>query len=105
MGGIALIYVTFSSFEEAERIISVLLEKQLIACANTLPITSQYRWEGAVQSAAEQAAILKTTANLVTEVENAVAELHSYDVPCIVVLPTNASEPFAQWIANETRPD
>ena len=74
--------------EQAERIAHRLVEQQLAACVNILPgVQSIYRWQGKVETAAEVLMVIKTSADLVAEVELTIASLHSYDVPEFLVLP------------------
>ena len=102
---IRLIYITTDGAEEARAIGRALVEARLAACANVLdPMTSIYRWEGAVQEGREAVLIAKTTAALVDAVTARVRELHSYECPCIVALPVDGGNPdFLDWIAAETR--
>ena len=44
-----MIYVPVGSEEEAGRIGRTLIEERLVACANLIPISSLYRWEGELQ--------------------------------------------------------
>ena len=100
-----MIYVTAESKDEALRIGRSLVEARLAACANILPpMTSVYRWEGAVQEDSEVALILKTRQELVESLTERIKELHSYDCPCVVALPIIGGNPdFLQWIDSETR--
>jgi len=99
-----VIYVTCADSEEAQKIAGLLLEKDLIACANILqPHMAIYKWEGAVESGQEQAMILKTRADLFDEVEQAICAVHSYECPCIVAMPViEGHDPFLQWINDQT---
>lgn len=98
------IYTTFTDKVEAERVIDVLLDKQLIACANlSAPMTSYYRWEGKREEAVELAAIMKTQASHQAEVIKIITEMHSYDCPCVVVWPiTEGNAGYLEWIKHET---
>lgn len=100
------IYVTTATREEALTIGRTVVTDRLAACANVLPpITSVYRWQGAVEEDAEVALILKTREELVDAVVAKVKELHSYQCPCVVSLPIAAGNPdFLHWIVEETRP-
>ena len=100
-----LIYITTDSAEEARTIGRALVEARLAACANVLgPMTSIYRWEGAVREGEEAVLIAKTAAGLVDGLTAKVQELHSYDCPCIVALPIDGGNlAFLDWIAAETR--
>ena len=60
-----LIYATFPSVAEAERIGGALVDQGLAACVNILPgMTAIYVWEGKRQRDSEAAMIIKTRANL-----------------------------------------
>lgn len=101
-----LIYSTFPSAEEAERIGGVLVDQGLAACVNILPgMTAIYVWEGQRHRDSEAAMIIKTRASLA---EAAIAEgrkLHAYSNPAFVVLPIEGgSADFLRWIETQTRP-
>ncbi len=82
------VYATFADPEEAERIGRQVVEERLAACINILgPCRSIYRWQGAIESADEVAAIFKTSAAVADRLITRIAELHSYDVPAITVWP------------------
>ncbi len=60
-----LIYSTFPSPAEAERVGGVLVDRGLAACVNIFPgMTAIYVWEGKRQREAETAMIIKTRAAL-----------------------------------------
>ena len=82
------VYALFADSAEAERISRVGVEERLAACANILPgVRSIYRWQGAVETVEEVAAIFKTTGEAADRLIERIAELHSYDVPCVAVWP------------------
>lgn len=43
---LAVLYTTFASREDAERIATALLDERLVACANAFSVTSLYDWNG-----------------------------------------------------------
>ena len=97
-------YVPAASTEEAQAIGRALVEERLAACVNILPgMHSVYHWQGAVETAEETVLIAKTRAELADALAARVKELHSYDVPCVVILPiTGGPPPFLRWIEDET---
>jgi len=98
------IYVTTKDEDEAKKIGKALVEEKLAACVNIHPIKSIYRWEGNIQEEAEVAMFVKTKAELADEVIERVKELHSYDVPCIVLLPIEKGYPdYLKWIKESTK--
>lgn len=102
----AFVYITTASPEEAERIGRALVESRLAACVNILPgMRSIYHWQGALETAQETVLVAKTRLSLAQSLTARVKELHSYDVPCVVVMPVVDGLPaFLRWIDDETAP-
>lgn len=100
-----LIYTTFATGEEAERIGGLLVEERLAACVNILaPITSIYVWQGKRERATETPMLIKTRSELAEPVVARVRELHAYDNPALLTLPVEGgSGDFLAWIAAQTR--
>ena len=100
-----IVLSTCAGREEAERIAHRLVEQHLAACVNILPgVQSIYRWQGNVESAAEVLMVIKTRAVLVPEVQSALAHLHSYEVPEVLVLPVaGGSEAYLGWLKASLR--
>ncbi len=98
------IYATFPSLAEAERIGGALVEQGLAACVNILPgMVSIYVWKGVQHRDQEVAMLIKTRAALAERAMDAVAKLHPYEVPALVVLPfSGGGQPFLRWIAGQT---
>ena len=100
------VYATFATLEQARTIAQQVIEQSLAACVNILPpIQSIYRWGGAVQNDTEYAFIAKTTAQLAGQLREKIVQLHSYEVPCVVVWPIAAGHaPYLDWISQATTP-
>jgi periplasmic divalent cation tolerance protein len=99
-----LVYITAKDEEEANRIGQALVGEKLAACVNIHPIRSIFRWQGEISQEDEVAILAKTRAELVDEVMSRVKELHSYEVPCIIVLPLEKGNPdFLEWISQSTK--
>ncbi len=99
------VYAVFADVAEAMTVGRTVVEEGLAACINVLaPCTSIYRWEGAVEQADEAPAILKTTSGRADALIARIAELHSYDVPAIIVWPIERLyEPYAAWVDESVR--
>jgi periplasmic divalent cation tolerance protein len=97
---VLVVLSTFGSIDEARAVCRHLVEERLAACANLVPtVESIYRWQGAVETATETMAILKTTADGFAKLEARLRELHSYEVPEIVALPVQGgSEAYLRWV-------
>jgi periplasmic divalent cation tolerance protein len=83
-----------------------LVEERLAACGHNLRvIRSVYRWQGAVHDEPEARVALHTRRSLVPAIVARTAELHPYDVPCVIAVPLVGGNPdYLRWIAEETRP-
>jgi periplasmic divalent cation tolerance protein len=94
------VYAVFADADEAERIGRTVVEERLAACVNILgPIRSIYRWEGAVQTAEEVAAIFKTDDAHAEALIERVTALHSYNVPCVVSWRDDKIQrKYAKWV-------
>ena len=97
---IVSVYAVFADAAEAERIGRQMIEERLAACVNILgPCRSIYRWEGAVETADEVAAIFKTSDEQADELVTRIADLHSYEVPAIAVWPIDKLlGDYADWV-------
>ena len=100
------VYATFPSADEAERIGRQVVEERLAACVNILgTCRSIYRWQGAVETADEAAAIFKTSRTAGDRLVARIAELHSYDVPAIAVWPIEKLlADYAEWVEASVSP-
>ena len=73
-----LVLTTVPDDASAETIARTLVDEQLAACVNLLaPMTSIYRWKGAVERDTERQLVMKTTRALVPALERRLKELHS----------------------------
>jgi periplasmic divalent cation tolerance protein len=100
-----LVYTTFARLEEAKGVGEALVAAGLAACVNIFPgMISIYEWKGARETADEVAMIIKTRASLADAVLIETKRLHPYEVPALLVLPTEGgSEEYAAWLADQTK--
>jgi len=104
VGDVVVVLTTVPAGGKGEEIAQALVEERLAACVNILaPMTSIYRWRGAVERDAEQQLIIKTSSGRVAAVQARLAALHPYDVPEFLVLSaTDSSAAYFEWIDKET---
>lgn len=104
--GCVVVFVTVSSPGEGGKIADALVDERLAACVNRVDgIHSTYRWQGAVERAAESLLIIKTRRDLVEAVAARVRALHSYTVPEVIALPVEAGNPaYLAWVSAESGP-
>jgi periplasmic divalent cation tolerance protein len=100
-----VILTTLPAGADAASFATALVEAQLAACVNLLPVMeSVYRWDGRVQRDSERQVIIKTSRERVTALWQRVRELHPYDVPEFIVLPiVDGSGDYLRWIDDSTR--
>ena len=77
---------------------------RLAACVNMFPgMISIFEWKGAREEANEVAMIIKTRAALVDTVLGETKRLHPYELPALLVLPTEGgSAEYCGWIVSQT---
>lgn len=96
---------TTDSEEAARALAAGAVDAKLGACAQIVgPITSVYRWEGAVQTDQEWRVEIKTARDRVAALTEHIKANHSYDVPEIIASPIEGgSDEYLSWLIDETR--
>ncbi|HMO02176.1 MAG TPA: divalent cation tolerance protein CutA [Oligoflexia bacterium] len=90
---------TFADTQTAERIGEVLINEQLAACIQLLPIQSIYRWKGVVEKSAEVLCIIKSKSESANQLKQRILELHPYTTPEIVIIKADdLSTGYWEWI-------
>lgn len=94
-----VVYTTVGTADDARRIAEALVERRLAACVQLIPIESVFRWDGAVRHEHEVRVVLKTTALRYDAVEDAIRDLHPYELPAIHAVAVDRIEgAYADWI-------
>jgi periplasmic divalent cation tolerance protein len=101
------VYTTTENKDDAGMIAETVVKKRLAACAQVVgPITSTYWWEGAIEEAEEWFCIMKSRKDLYDKLEEAILDVHSYDVPEIVAVPiVSGSQSYLRWLNKEVDAD
>jgi periplasmic divalent cation tolerance protein len=101
---VAIVYTTIDNIQDARKIAKTLVEEQLVACVNVIPnIESIYRWKGKVEEDNEFILIAKTVDDNIEKTIRRIKELHSYELPDIIVLPIiGGLKEYLDYIVNET---
>lgn len=100
-----LLLSTATSREEANTLASELVSRRLAACVNILgPVSSIYRWQGEVEHSEEFLLLIKSSEAQVSQIQEAIRELHSYKVPELISFTIESGlEPYLAWIAAAVR--
>ena len=97
------VFTTIDSEAQARKIAAALVERRLAACVQVSEIESFYTWDDATQNDREFRLMIKTTDTRYSDVEAAIRELHSYDLPAIYALDIDSVyAPYADWVARNS---
>ena len=101
---LTIIYSTINDLKDARKIAHTLVEEQLVACVNIIPnIESIYKWKGKVEYALEVILIAKTVEENVVKTIRRIKELHTYELPDIIVIPiVGGHKEYLEYIKRET---
>lgn len=95
---VILALTTEADAERAEALAQQLVERRLAACVALTPLTSLYRWQGAIERSSEVQLLIKSRADQLAELEAAVHCLHSYATPEWLHWPASAGAAYGQWL-------
>lgn len=100
MTDVCLVVTTCGSEETALTIAASLVDQGFAACVNLLPgIKSYYFFKGETQLDEEVLLMIKTTAELFPKVSEVISDLHTYEIPEILMFTVSeGSAPFLDWI-------
>ena len=101
---VAIIYSTIDDIIDARKIANILVEEQLVACVNIIPgVESVYKWKGKIENSNEVVLIAKTIDDKVKNTIKRIKELHTYELPDIVVIPIiGGLKEYLDYINRET---
>lgn len=96
-----LAYITAKDRKQARALGGALVHERIAACVNILgTVESLYRWKGRMETGREVALIAKTTMAKSKKLTARVKQLHSYECPCVVIVPiTGGNAEFLMWLA------
>jgi len=88
---------------DAQAIARAVVEKRLASCVQIVgPITSTYWWQGEIETAEEWLCVIKSRRELYERLEEAIREVHPYEVPEILAVPVIAgSNDYLRWLNGE----
>src|SRR5512139_4070145 len=101
---VMVVLTTTANEADASAISRILVEEELAACVQRMPISSTYRWQGRVEESSEYLLVVKTLSDRSEELENRIRELSSYEVPEIVALEaTRVATAYEAWLRSACR--
>jgi len=95
-----VVLMTTATKQEAQRVVRLLLDKHLIACANTLgPVDSSFWWQGKIDRAKEFLVLMKSDQKFFEKLSKTIKEMHSYETPEILALTiVKGWPPYLEWL-------
>ena len=99
-----VLYTTFPTEKDAQKVGGELVEEKLAACVNIFPgMLSIYSWEDAIENGNEVVMLVKTRKDLESRVLEALAAKHPYSVPALIVFePRRVAASYLEWLRNQT---
>ena len=98
---IVVVITSVNSEAAAREIARAAVEERLAACAQVMPVTSVYRWEGKIEESAEWLCQLKTTPERIETLTARIRALHAYQLPEIIAIPVlTGHPPYLQWVTD-----
>jgi periplasmic divalent cation tolerance protein len=100
-----IVLTTIDQPEAAEKLARDFIERRLAACVNIVgPIRSVYRWKDEVHNDEEYLLIIKTTAEQAEQLNSALKELHSYELPeCVHLSVEGGTQEYLEWLGEQVR--
>jgi periplasmic divalent cation tolerance protein len=98
-----ILILSTATAENAEVIARSLVDEHLAACVNITVVRSFYYWQGKFSDDTEVLMVIKTMESKKTVVMSRIRNLHTYELPEMIVVPvTGGFPPYLAWITEET---
>jgi periplasmic divalent cation tolerance protein len=98
-----VVFSTCATEEDAIKLARALVEARVAACVTLVPgARSVYRWQGALESAAECLLIIKSDRPRFERLCASLAQLHGYEVPEVLAIPVVDGVPnYLNWLHDQ----
>lgn len=102
MEKMALVLSNFVSQESARSIVRILMQEQIITCANIYPPHfAIYPWDGKIQEDNETAVLFKGPWSNKDKIIARLREIHPYELPGIILIDAQTLPDYAAWLAGK----
>lgn len=102
MEKITLIMSNFVSPESARSVVRILMQEQIITCANIhAPHFSIYPWKDKVVEESETCVVFKGAWENKDKLIKRLREIHPYELPGIILLDAQTMPDYAAWLRGE----
>lgn len=94
-----MVLTTLNDSNGAQKLAASLVENKLAACVHVMPMgKSVYFWDSKIQKDDEMQLLIKTGKHKLAEMEAFFADHHPYDVPEFVIIDSDASKDYLDWV-------
>lgn len=99
------VYSTVENEDAAVHMATSLVKEKLVACANIRSgMRSIYEMEGIIQFESEVMLIMKSRRALADRIIERIKEMHSYQTPCITIMPIiDGNADYLAWVSDQTK--
>lgn len=91
---------TFGHLQQAVDCSRILLDEKLIACANITECRSIYNWKNELIDEDEVVLDVKSLVENKLKLIARIKELHSYELPAILISEVEVNEDYYNWVLN-----
>lgn len=101
-----VVLTSFGSESDAHRVVRILVEERLAACAKLFPGTrSVYRWKGEVLEESETVVHFKTSSSARVRLVDRLRQLHPYEEPELISVRADQVSPgYLSWLEDACGP-
>ena len=97
-----MIEVAFGNLEEANKVISKLLNEKLVASCQIVESSSKWNWHQKLEESKEYLVFMKTKKNLQEKIYNVIKEIHSYECFEFAVFNLDScNKDYLNWLEEE----
>jgi len=98
-----MIETAFNNFDEAKKVIEILLQEKLVASCQMVESNSKWNWKKEVEESKEYLVFMKTKKSLQEKIYKVIKDIHSYDCFEFAVFDLNScNNDYLSWIEEET---
>lgn len=98
-----IIFTTTKRKKDARKLAKILLQKRLVACAQTTRIKSRYVWENRLCVEREILLTLKTRKKCLKKIKRTFKKYHPYKTPEFIALRAKARGKYGAWVRENTQ--
>jgi len=104
MDAACIVMTAINTEDAAATLAQRLIEAQLAACVQVMPVKSFYVWQGESRRDTEYLLLVKTRVALYAQVEGFILANHPYETPEILQLPVvTGSSAYLRWLGISTQ--